>query len=412
MTKKEKVWSIICTIGVIVGLLGYFGIQPYWTKPDTIDSKALAKQLAKNLPDHKDLAAKDEKIKQLENTIERLQKDSADKLKQQALQALKEDDTEKAVELLEKSALSRTEKLTAQNWIDIGNIAYLNDSQKALNAYKKATDLDPSNPVSWNQLGLIQNRLGHSDKAQYAYEKVLELSGIDKKIQASAYGNLGILYLNHGDLDKAEEFTLKALDINNSLGRQKGMATAYGNLGIIYKTNGDLNNAEGFYDDAEEFYDDAEKLFLKALAIDENLGRQKGMANAYGSLAIIYKKRDKINKAEEYYLKALEIYKNLGRRESMGRVYANLGIIYKTDGQLDKAEKYYMLSLGIAEKLSWKKGMANAYASLGLLYRNRGDLDKACEYWQKSLQLYTDMGLKSNINKVSRWIAENCNQKI
>ncbi len=57
MTKEKgkitkKVWAIICTISVILGLLGYFGIQPYWTKSKSeINPEELARELAKYLPD-------------------------------------------------------------------------------------------------------------------------------------------------------------------------------------------------------------------------------------------------------------------------------------------------------------------------------------------------------------------------
>ncbi len=189
-SKIKKVWAIIGVIAVILGLLGCFGIQPYWTKPDnSIEPEALANQLAKLLPDQQDFTAKEDEIKELKATIERLQQDPADILKQGALQALKEDNTKKAVELMERAAQSRTEK-AVQDYIDIGNIAYLNDSQKALNAYKKATSLVPSNPDAWNHLGSILYRLGNLGEAQHAYEKVLKLAGEDKEFQAIAYGNL------------------------------------------------------------------------------------------------------------------------------------------------------------------------------------------------------------------------------
>lgn len=241
MTKKEKVWSIICAISVIVGLLGYFGIQPPYTKSN-IDPETLAIELVKHLPDQKNFAAKDEEIKELKATIERLQNDSSDELKQQALKALAEDDTEKAVELMEESAQSRIVK-AAQDYIDIGNIAYLTDSQKALNAYEKAVNLDSSNMVAWNRLGYIKMRLGYLEEAKHAFEKVFELAGGDKECEATAYGGLGYIYKDLGDLDKAEEYYLKSLDINKSLGSLGGMADAYGNLGYICKTRGDLDKA-------------------------------------------------------------------------------------------------------------------------------------------------------------------------
>jgi tetratricopeptide (TPR) repeat protein len=360
---------------------------------NSIDPESLAQQLAKHLPDQQDFAAKEDEIRELKATIERLQKDPADELKQEALQALKEDDTNKATELLEESARSRTEK-AAQDWIDIGNIAYLNDTQKAFSSYEKATNLDPSNLDAWNRLGHIQNRLGHLDQAQHAYEKVLELAGKDKESQAIAYGNLGNIYKTRGELDKAEEFHLKSLEINKTLGRQEGIANVYSNLGVIYRTRGELDKAEEFH--------------LKSLEIEKILGRQGGMANQYGNLGIIYETRGNLENDEDFYKKSLEINKKLGTQEGMAVGYGNLGNIYETRGELDKAEEFHLKSLEINKTLGRQEGMASVYGNLGNIYKTRGEFDKACDYWQKSLHLFTSIGVQDKIDLVSQWIAENC----
>ncbi len=228
---KNNLWSIIGAMAVIVGVLGYFGINPSWThidsaiKPDELadwmlnnwkwvtgaiiipvslyflsrrkkegqtsettgdgnttvqvenssdvtinindtDPEELAdmivEKLQKRLPDQQDIAAKEAEIEALRATVKNLQKDSANELKQEALLALKEGDTEKAEGLLRKAVEFRTgkaEKLSkeiAQDWVDIGNIAYLNNTQKALSAYQKAVNLDPSNCDAWNRSGHIQ----------------------------------------------------------------------------------------------------------------------------------------------------------------------------------------------------------------------------------------------------------------
>jgi hypothetical protein len=51
----------------------------------------------------------------------------------------------------------------------------------------------------------------------------------------------------------------------------------------------------------------------KALAIDEQLGRQEGMANTYGNLWVIYQTRGDLDRAEEMHKKALAINEKLGR---------------------------------------------------------------------------------------------------
>ncbi len=264
------------------------------------------------MSDQQDSATIDEEIKALKVTIKRLQDEPASELKQAALQALKDGNTVKAVDLMEESAqthTTRTEKLSkeaALDWIDIGNISYLNNSQKALNAYEKAINLAPSNPTAWNLLGTIQRRLGNLDEAQHAYEEVLKLAGGDKTFQAKAYGNLGIIYYIRGKIDKAEEFHLKSLDINKKLGRQEGMASDYGNLSSIYITRGELDKAEEF--------------LLKALDIDKKLGILEGMAFDYSNLGIIYEIRGELDKACETWQTSLQLFTNIGAQDKIDLV--------------------------------------------------------------------------------------------
>jgi tetratricopeptide (TPR) repeat protein len=60
---------------------------------------------------------------------------------------------------------------------------------------------------------------------------------------ASNYGNLGLMHRTRGDLDKAEEFHVKSLALEEELGRKEGMGSDYGNLGSVYQRRGDLDEA-------------------------------------------------------------------------------------------------------------------------------------------------------------------------
>jgi Flp pilus assembly protein TadD len=148
--------------------------------------------------------------------------------------------------------------------------------------------------------------LGRLEEAKQAYEHLLELAEKDESFQATAYGNLGIIYQIRGELDKAEEFYRKSLEIDKALGRQEGMASQYGNLGIIYKTRGELDKAEEFY--------------RKSLDINKALGLQEGMAIQYGNLGVIYQTRGELDKACAYWQKSQELYLNIGAKPQSNMV--------------------------------------------------------------------------------------------
>jgi len=243
-------------------------------------------------------------------------------------------------------------------------------------------------------LGSVYYTRGDLDKAEEMYEKSLE---IEEKLgrlkgMALAYGNLGLVYYTRGDLDKAEEMHEKSLEIEKKLGQLEGIARVYGNLGIVYDKRGDLDKAEEMYE--------------KSLEIEKKIGRFEGMAYLYGNLGIVYDKRGDLDKAEEMYEKSLEIDKKLGRIEGIARQYGNLGIIYKRQGDLDKAKEMHLKSLEINEKIGRLEGMATNYGNIGNVYDKQGDNDKARQYWEKALELYKRIGMPHMVEKVEGWISE------
>ena len=230
---------------------------------------------------------------------------------------------------------------------------------------------------------------GDLESAFSVLEKWLNISGPNEisAETASAYGNLGILYLTRGNLERAEAMQQKALAIDEALGHKEGMADNYGNLGIIYKNRGDLEHAE--------------EMYQKALKINEALGIKEGMAINYCNLGNLYLIRNNLERAKAMYQKSLAIEETLGHKENMATDYGNLGILYDNQGDLEHAEEMYQKALKINEALGIKEGMANNYCNLGILYKNQGNLKHAEEMLQKSLLFFKELG-SPNSEKVAR----------
>ncbi|WP_169433125.1 tetratricopeptide repeat protein, partial [Maridesulfovibrio zosterae] len=114
----------------------------------------------------------------------------------------------------------------AQAYRRLGSLAFLNSTQDAIDAYQKAVDLDPDNADGWNQLGRLLYRTGDMEEAARAYKRVLKIGEATKDdgLLAVAFGNLGVLRKTQGDLKGAEEYYLKALALNEELGRKEGIA--------------------------------------------------------------------------------------------------------------------------------------------------------------------------------------------
>jgi tetratricopeptide (TPR) repeat protein len=84
------------------------------------------------------------------------------------------------------------------------------------------------------------------------------------------------------------------------------MVIAYGNLGSVYQNRGDLDQAEEMYE--------------KALAISKEMGHKQAMAGQYCNLAALYEKRDDWARIEDYFEKALELYKEIGAEQKIAQI--------------------------------------------------------------------------------------------
>lgn len=242
--------------------------------------------------------------------------------------------------------------------------------------------------VALSNLGLIYRMRGDLNGAEEMHNKAL---AIDEKFGrqdgiAIQYSNLGGIYLTQGKLELAEEMCDKALVINQKLGWQEGIAAQLCNLGVIYKMRGNLARAE--------------EMHKKSLVISEKIGDKQRMATNYGNLGTIYQMRGELDSAEEMHKKALAINEKLQRLEGMANNYGNLGAIYHVKRDLSRAEEMHRKSLAIEEALGREEGVAMSYQNLGSIAKERGDIETTRELWLKALELYTKIGMATELKKI------------
>jgi protein O-GlcNAc transferase len=263
----------------------------------------------------------------------------------------------------------------------LGALAFLHDTEKALNAYHQAVSLDPENTMGWTQLGHLLMRKGELDKAADAYRKVLTLGekANDRDSLASAYGNLGNVYLAQDNLDHAEAMTFEVLRTLGDTASNRGLlASSYGNLSLICLTRGNLGEAE--------------TRLREALKLNKALGNKQGMARQYINLGNVYLDRGDRDRAEAEYRNALAL--NEGYKEVTAAAYRNLGSVYLGRGDRDQAEAICDKALKLYEAVGMKTGIAAAYGCLSNVYLARGIRDQAEAMYRNALELYEAVGSK------------------
>jgi tetratricopeptide (TPR) repeat protein len=159
-------------------------------------------------------------------------------------------DRSKAIEETEKYLKIRPNSKDAWYWL--GNQYIPIDSDKALQCYNKAIEIDPSFKAAYNQLAYLYNNLGDFDKSIWAINKYIEIA----PDEPNPYDTRGELYARDGHLDMAiESYEL-------ALSKDSGFAATLKKLSGLYVLNGQ--------------YDKAEELFRKLIADQDVNTRANG----------------------------------------------------------------------------------------------------------------------------------------
>jgi tetratricopeptide (TPR) repeat protein len=270
---------------------------------------------------------------------------------------------------------------------------------KALNHYKTELNfLLKSEENQEENLYLLYNNLGyiyseiydtgskkyHAERAIKNYEKSLSIrNNIFGKYHpsiATINNNLGLFYLQIGDIDKAEIYLKSSFEIRLRIFSNKPPTdVAYNNLSKLYFKKGDIQSAVDFGE--------------KALTIRE---KELGFYNSktgtsFNNLAWYYYDLKKYNEALKYAKNAIRIRKKIfGPFDlDVAESYILLATIYTDFNNYKEAIKYESKALNIRliklGENNYKTGIS--YANIGYLQEKYGDVKKAIRNYTKALKI-------------------------
>ena len=173
-----------------------------------------------------------------------------------------------------------------------------------------------------------------------------------------------------------EQFQLILKQAHES--QQKSIADSMRNLGVI---NVDLGNLET----AQEYY-------LNALKIYQNLNDKSGTTVTLNNLGVLNWNQDNYQESRKYYQEALTLYRQMGYRKGEGMVLGNLGNLLMSYGDYANALAYNQSALFIQQETGVKLGQCYASLNLGLTYMFQDSAKEAQHYSEQALKIATDMG--------------------
>jgi len=200
-------------------------------------------------------------------------------------------------------------------------------------------------------------------------------------------GNLGNIYGETGQTEKAIEHYQQALAIARETGDRNGEGPWLGNLGNIY---GDTGQTEKAIEHTQQ-----------ALAIARETGDRNGEGTQLGNLGSRYAALGQTDKAIEHYQQALAIARETGNRNGEGLWLGNLGNIYGDTGQTDKAIEHTQQALAIARETGDRNGEGTWLGNLGDNYADLGQTEKAIEHYQQAAEIGDKTG-NAQVKAVAR----------
>ncbi len=235
--------------------------------------------------------------------------------------------------------------LPAEEWVKKGiELGELGRLEEALEAYNKATELDPQLAEAWYNKGVALDELGRLEEALEAYNKATE---IDPQL-AKAWYNKGVALYKLGRLEEELEAFTKAIEIDphyarawynkgvtlGQLGRREEELEAYNKAIEI-----DPKDAQAWHNKGAILYElgrppeETLEAFNKAIEINPHY------APAWnGKGAILYELGRPPEETLEAFNKAIEIDpKDALAHKNLAEVYFSLGAIEQAEANAKQA---------------------------------------------------------------------------
>ncbi|MFM9950629.1 MAG: tetratricopeptide repeat protein [Saprospiraceae bacterium] len=211
--------------------------------------------------------------------------------------------------------------------------------------------------ISYLTSGNIYQKIKNYQMAESNYST--SLSGF-KELQdttniAKAYINLGALFYDQNDFDKAFDFFSKARDFEAYL-KKDVKAVLYRNLGTFYEASDKIDSSLMAYAISKQIVDG---LSTDANNLSELLSSQTSegvprVVDLCFSIGFIHKRKGEYAKAIEYFLKSLDLLdrNKINDRLLKKDIFDNLSESYSKTGDFKQALEYGNLYKGLNDSLS------------------------------------------------------------
>jgi tetratricopeptide (TPR) repeat protein len=183
-----------------------------------------------------------------------------------------------------------------------------------------------------------------------------------RKSKSSSLGNIGTVYEELGEYDKAIIYFNACLELKRKINDTQGIGITLGSIGTTHYFKNDLSQARTYYQKALDIF----------LSSDD-----KDNASIFtGNLAVVLMDENKLEEAIILLKKGIEIDKEIQKNRGVASKMGNIGLIYTKLNNYSNAEKYLKEALKLSKKLKITNVELDHHFYLSDLYEksNRKDL--------------------------------------
>lgn len=239
-----------------------------------------------------------------------------------------------------------------------------------------------------NNMGLVYQDLANYDKATECFKTALSVARTvgDRTCEGWALNNLGEVHRLRAEYDKAIDSYGQSMAVTKSIGDQKMVGRTLNNMGLVYKDWGR--------------YDKAIELYNQSMAISKSIGDQRMVGRSLNNMGEAHRLTAQYDKAISLYERSIAISKGVEDHQSVCRALNNMGLVYQDWGLYDKAVEFYGRSAAISTGLGDREMVGRTLNNVGEVYRLTAQYDKAIELYEKSMGVAKSIGDQAMVGRI------------
>ena len=289
---------------------------------------------------------------------------------------------------------------------------HIGDFDGASSSLRAAWDLArgaPASPTQARQTAEIARRLGRGYERRAKYDDAMQwlesaLREINRDVSSGhavervrIYLDIGWVHYRRGNLDEAEHWRLRALEISEGLDYYAEMGSAYNGLAALYNHKGDWTRAIEYAQ--------------RGLQVREMIGDVEGTSRSHSNLGAIHLNTGEWDKALPHLEQSLELKQRIGDAKQLALAQNNLGYYYLYKNELVRAREFFNAARKQAEKIRDPNATCLALNSLAQIEILERKYDIAAALLDRSIKLAEMSGVRDWLVEAEYLLAETALQR-